>query len=129
MLALCDHITKSEPRLHPDRVSVLCQSRFEVQHWYVLLDFFLSFLANLVGHSLNCVVVLESGDLAIALLFNSLDDHADSWNFGLSCDQGDFVVGLKYFFGLCYCSVDVNVCFALDVLQFDLCHWNFLKMD
>lgn len=119
MLALSRlHNQKKKPNLHPDWVSILCQSCLEVQHWNV-------FFAFLVIDVFDLVFVLESGYLAIALLFDSLDDHSDSGDFGLSGNKGDLVVGLKLFLSLCYSSVDINECLSFNVGESDLWHWYF----
>lgn len=71
----------------PDWVSVLSQSCLEIQDWNI-------FFALLVIDSFDLVFVFESGDFTIALLFDGLDDHTDSWDFCLSGNKSDFVVGL-----------------------------------
>jgi hypothetical protein len=71
----------------PDLVSVLCQGSLEVQDWNI-------FFAFLVIDGFDLVFFYQSGHFATALLFDGLDDHAYSWDFCLSSDQGDFVVGL-----------------------------------
>lgn len=95
--------------------SVLCQSSSQIQHGNV-------FLAFLVINVFDLVLVLESGDLAIALLFDRLDDHSNSGDFSLSGNKGDLIVGLKLFLSLCYSCVDINECLSFDVDKFNLWH-------
>lgn len=60
--------------------SVLCQSRSKVQN----ADFTFTLL---VIDLFDLVLVLQSGHLTVAFLFDSFYDHSDSFDFSLSCDK------------------------------------------